>query len=357
MAISAIRQYLEGKFEESIDLPAGFSSLLGKPIKFDTEKVAIDVVNKRAEIATTVPGINSGYNLLTSDSYATREVSPFDIKEEIAINANDAQFQRMPGSDPFNSPTAGAVIGEKVLESWKLITDRSQRFMEKITAQLMQTGTITTALGHSVSFGIAGTHFPVTTTTWGGATATEIADLRALIELLETSGKGKIVDNLVFGPDAWARFTAVGGNVRKTYEYDKINLGSIMPGTSIPAGFQAVGTININGIYRNMFTYQGFYEDSNANAVKYLASDKVVAYSSQMRMDPKFGTVSRLVDVDPRIKKWVPSQTTSEKGKVVFNSFGSISRDGTSLELMFHSRPIVVPVTLNSFGCITTTQA
>jgi hypothetical protein len=356
MAIDIYRKKLLGLYEEKVDMPQGFAATVfnKKIVTFDTQKTNIDVIDVRADTANEVPGVNSAYNEITVDSFVTREQEPFDIKEKTSVNATMAQFQRMAGFDPFNSPDFIAQVANTIVKRWQILTDRTQRKYEAWCSELMQTGKIVSAIGGTYNPGISATHFPTVTNTWGTADATELDDIAALINILEPAGKGKIIDMLVFGQEAWNRFSSSEGNVVKTMDIRRVDLGNIAPGIAIPLGFSYVGRININGIWRMMFTYNAHYE-TVGGPVKYLTSDNMVMYSSAGRFESHFGIVKRLVPVDSRIRQWVPTSVNSAKAGIVFNTYGAVAPDGSAVDLFFQSRPLPVVLSHNSFGCITTT--
>lgn len=321
------------------------------------EKVAIDVERYGEQVATVIRKA-TGPNLNDIDEFTTKEFEPPAYGESFVLDVMSL-LTRMAGVDPHTAAYQGyaSALVAKMAKGFMLVDDKIMRAVELQASQILQTGTLTLIdkdgdTVYELDFAPKSTHFPTVGAPWTGVTADGLADLDALAEVIRADGK---IDpnRLTFGESALRNFLRLDG-VKEALDNRRIELGEVAPEMA-NSGATFYGHIWI-GVYRfQMWVYPQSYEDPQTGAVtKYIDTNKVVMDSTETRFDMTSAKVPLPLGPDPRVANLLPGRISSRSAgfDVTPNVFPTPS--GKQIMGELESRPLLIPVQIDGFGCLTT---
>jgi hypothetical protein len=330
---------------------------------FNSEKIQYDIQRTKEDIAVPVPDLTTGYRMNSLNKHTNKEVTPPVLSEAVPINSAQL-LDRPAGQDPFavNDFRANATI--KLLDGMVNISNKIRRTIELQASQIFQTGKIALpdydgGVAFELDYFPKATHFPTTGTAWGTAGATPLADLEALADEILKNGK-QTVDLAIFGANAWDKFL-LDPTVQALLDNRRMALGSITPVISPGIGGKFMGTITFGSYAVQMWTHIGNYVDPNTNILtRYMDPAKVILRASTGYMQTAFGAVPNIGDalgaVNPA-QRLIPGATNrlsnSSEGLDMFTS-AWLSDDRKNLFGGVASRPLMVPVAIDTFGAINT---
>lgn len=331
-------------------------------------KVAIDILRSGEDVAIAIKKC-TGPNLNDIEEWTTKEFEPPSYGEAFPVDVCEL-LKRMPGVDPFSDAYNGYVASlmSKLTRGFILVDDKIKRAVELQASQILQTGTMTLVnkdgdTVYEVDFKPKASHFPTAGTTVGygpvwsdTANSTPLDDLQLLAKTIRADGKIN-PDRLIFGEGSLNNFMD-SEQVTTRLDNRRIEIGGIMPQNSqglLDSGATFYGTI-WTGTYKfEMWAYPDTYRDPvTGNPVEYIASDNVVMMSSKGRLDFTAAEVPLPLGPDPRVANLMPGRmSSSERGfDVTPNLYATLNGKQVMGEL--ESCPLLIPVQIDSFGCVTT---
>ena len=362
MSGNTTQRLLTAYFQEA-EPTAFFSGIFqARPENFhNSEQIEIDIVRSLEEVSIVIEDLSTGYRMNSNDLYTNKGFKPPIHKEAVPINSFDL-IKRMPGQNPFEAPDFRANIITRMFLGMRKVERKIRRAIELQAAQVMQTGTVTltdingTAL-YTLSYSPKATHFPTSGTSWATATTTQkLADLQSLSDVVRSDGLNN-VDQLIFGESAWESLAQDSGFLLRMHNR-RMDFGAIGPMQNLGNGGIYRGTIEIGNYSYDVYTYQGRYANPQTLAsTPFMANGKVVARSSNSRMDATFGAIPNigaLLGADQRLIPELPSRMSSaEAGMDLFTNIW-LSDDGEQLFGGIGARPLMVPTAIDTYGCLDT---
>ena len=104
-----------------------------------------------------------------------------------------------------------------------------------------------------------------------------------------------------------------------------------------------------------MWTYSGRYVNPQTGVKqKYIPDDKVIMMTKGARLDATWGAIPRLTGPDSRVLPYLPSRISNSQGGMDFFTNAWYDQQSENLSIGIKSRPALIPVDIDSFGCIYT---
>lgn len=321
-------------------------------------KVAVDIERSGEDVAIAITKC-SGPNLNDIDEWTTKEFEPPAYGEAFPVDVCDL-ITRMAGVDQFTDAYNSYVaqLMAKVSKGFIMVDEKIRRAVELQASQILQTGqlNLTNSAGdtvYSVDFKPKATHFPTVGASWSSGTSVDaIGDLESLASVIRADGKVD-PDQLIFGKVALENFLK-NDVVKERLDNRRYEVGTVAPEMT-NSGATFYGYIWI-GTYRfEMWTYPDTYKDpATGNPLPYIADDLVVMKSSRTRLDMTSAEVPVGVGPDPRVANLMPGRMTSRADG--FDVFPNIYATPNGKQIMgeLESRPLLIPVQIDGFGCLDT---
>lgn len=319
-----------------------------------SEAVEVDIQRDGEEVAVAVTDNSGGRRENSNDKYTNKLYVPPKFDEELTIQATSL-LKREPGVNPFEDANFQASLILRAFNGFFKLQNKIRRGVELMCSQVLQTGSLTMigptgATLFSMNFSPKGTHF-VTPTAWAvdGTTGDPITNISDLAEVIRADGHTD-PNTLIFGQGAWLRFLA-NPQVQKYLSRDGLGQGLLnrqVRGKG--ATFQGILTA---GAYQfECWTYNGKYKHAQTGAsTSYVGSNKVIMLSSAARLELSFGEIP-IIFPDRRVLE-LPSRISDGDRGIDLTVHSWLEGGGKSLVVSAGTRPLPIPVEIDSFGCLT----
>jgi hypothetical protein len=320
----------------------------------NSEKVEIDIQRDEEDVAIPLPDVSAGPRNNENSKWTNKSFVPPIYDEMGALSAWE-QIKRQPGSNPFEDPSFARNAGQQAFTILNKGSNKVRRALELMASQVLQNGKISMVdaggnVAYELDFLPKTAQIATVSTAWAtdGSAGAPIADLTALARLIRKNGKRR-PDRLVFGSSAIQRFLA-NAVVQKYLEKTVLNIGSLVPGQrSEDATF--VGMIWIDNYEYEMWRYDGYFKHPQTGTLTpYVADDNVIMLSSAARLDLTVGSIPMFVPPDSRVLQFLPPQIVSLDKGLALTTNAWLSPNGKSLFVSAGSRPLPVPVEIDSFA-------
>lgn len=233
------------------------------------------------------------------------------------------------------------------------------RLFEYMASEIFQSGTLTLydELGNAayiIDFFPKATHFPTVSTAWSDPNSDPDSDIQNLIKEIKKNGKVQI-RNLVFGE------TALKNYLRNTKVADRFDIRRYETGQYQPReqnedvtllGDWVCGTTRITA-----WSYEGLYEYYHDDTIReYVNADNVLFLPEIQGRNVDFRKVyckaPTITGVDERYVEMIPATMNLDDREYTTRLWVDGSADTVNVE--FKTRPSLIPVSIDAFGCLTT---
>lgn len=323
----------------------------------NSEEIEIDIVRSEEDIAIAIQDLSAGARNNSEDIYTNKGFKPPIFKEAGPINAHNL-LKRMPGQDPFAEVDFQAnAIGRGVRLGRKL-QRKILRAIEQQSSQVMTTGTVTLIDGdgnsvYTIDYKPKVAHFPTSAVAWDNASATMLADIESLANVIRGNGLSD-PDMLIMGEASYELFIR-DDDVLARMDNRRILGNGIVPMDRLGNGGIFRGVIEIGNYKYDIFTYGGRYKHPQTGvSTKYVPDDKVIIRSSASRMDATFGGIPRIGAPDPRIPTALTSRVSVPDQMLDLQMNAWITPDGETMMVQAGTRPLMIPTAIDTFGCLDT---
>ena len=181
-------------------------------------------------------------------------------------------------------------------EKLRLLKNKIQRAVEKMRADVLQTGILTFKSQDSIDYGRKAQSIKVVDNKWDSAGADIIGDLTTGVEFLRNEGRS-------FGQEIMAICGAkalgyIIGNTKllEANDYRRANRLEITMPQAQAKGFTYHGRIAVGDFIVNLMTYSDTYEDKDGNAIPYIDADKVILMPSDFEGLTTYASVPALFE-------------------------------------------------------------
>jgi len=324
---------------------------------YDGKKVAIDIQRFGEKVAVALKS-GTGSNLNDADIVTTKEFEPPAYGEAFPADVSDL-IERQAGVDPHTDAYNGYTgkLVSKIMTYFMLAMDMITRGVEVQASQILQTGklVLTGYAGetrYELDFKAKATHFPTVGTAWSAAGSDKLGDLEALGDVIRADGKVN-PDILIFGAKALRLFKDDEA-VQKQLDNRRMDIGMIAP-RQMMTGATFQGTVWIGSYEYQMWSYPEGYEDpQTGDFTKYVEDDNVIMLSSNTRFDRTSARVPLPLGPDPRVAALVPGRLVDRSIDLDVTPNLWCTPSGEQIMADLKSKPLLVPVQIDGFGCLNT---
>lgn len=350
-----LEAYIEQRTSPKLFLSSFFSTT---PRSFhSSEFVEVDIRRMEPRLAIPVQSVNAGARQHEASKYTNKKFLPAVYQQEATISAWSTS-QRRPGVDPFQDVSFRQAALDEAFRVMNEIEDMMRRGIELAIAQIFQLGVVTlkddaNQTIYTIDFEARASHF-ITTTPWAadGTTGDPLADLEAAGEVVRTHGKMPATD-VILGKTARQRFFV---NAKVRGQLDNLGMQRLQDINveNRPAGATYLGTI-VAGNYRyRLWAYDDFYIDPVTSEVTpYVADNKVIMLAEQGRRILTFGSIPMFTPPDARAAQFLPARMSSVEQGFDMTTNVWVTPNGQHLKLFAGTRPLPVPVAIDTFACLT----
>lgn len=323
---------------------------------YSGETVEIDIQRFGEDVAVALRQ-GKGPNLNDADVVTTKEFTPPKYGEAFPANVADL-VARTAGVDPYTDAYNGyaAKLVRKLMRYFQIGMDMISRAVEVQASQILQTGKLSLVdsggIVYEIDFKPKATHFPTVATAWSNVASDKLLDLQNLGNVIRADGQVN-PNVLIFGATALRQFMA-DAKVQDALDKRRINIGEISP-RQAASGATFIGTIWIGAYEYQMWTYaEGYKDPVSGTFTQYIADDKVVMLSDQTRFDRVSALVPLPLGPDPRVAGLMPGRLVSDTMDLDVMPNLWCTPNGKELMAEIESRPLLVPVQIDGFGCLDT---
>lgn len=300
-----------------------------------TRYVSIEVRRGAEKVAVDVTRLSDG-NMNTISKSTEKIYEPPLFWEYMDITNNDL-YDVAIGASSSGDAGAIAALAQSVNEDLQAITDKIERAVELMCAQILETGTITLTNNDSVNFKRkagsivnkgAGNY-------WVTNTVDPLADIQTGCQWMRQNGKAQgSVFNLILGSTAMAHLM---GNTLFQNKADllRIDTMSIREPQRNAVGASSHGYITAGDYIVRLWTYPEFYDNSSGTSTPYLHAKKVILLPEAPNFKLAYAAVPQLLNGSsaPQRGKYLVYEHTDERKAVH--------------EMGIKSAPIPVPVAVD----------
>jgi hypothetical protein len=334
---------LIGVQSRPMNQPDGFwLRWFGREVLSQTEEIMFDDLgDDDRRLAPFVSPMAQG-RVMRDKGFVTKSFKPAYVKPKHVVRPDKA-LHRRPGEGIGGVLTPGQRYEAAVAAT--MISQRSmvERRLDWMAAQAIAYGAVTVSgedyPEQNVDFGRDASLTDTLTGTarWGESAADPLGDIKTLRQAAFTLG-GYPVNDLIFGPDAWARFTADSAVAALLSTQSRGSTSDFrMPVMNDGSPFAFEGTIGNaaigSGGEMRLWTYSNYYEETlGGSRVNYIHADDVVGVGTPQGVQA-FGAI---LDADA--------------GLVPMRMFPKMWRnpDPSVTYTMTQSAPLMVPMNPNS---------
>jgi hypothetical protein len=327
-----------------------FANKLSSKLKYDIKRTSKD-------IAYPVRSTATGYHMNARDGFSSREVAPPTYMEGAALPANELMGVRAFGKDPYTDPSfLEEVQNEMSVKADKLIA-MIQGSLELQASQILTGGAISLVnnageVVFDLDYEATATHFPKASVAWASTTtAVPLTDILNLCILIQREGKGmpsKITMNSVT-LESMKACDSFKIAMNSDYRVFNGELGSIARVEDL-RGAVRIGTLQIAPFVLDLYLYDEEYKHpQNGAMTKYLPDTRYIVESTTQDFRCEFGGFARYPGADGLEMIGTRQARNDMLADLDVNAWFSLDRTVWNLGLA--SRPLLIPVSIDTFGC------
>jgi hypothetical protein len=325
----------------------------------DAEYADLDEIYEGEEIAPVVTDLSTGAVTLVEEKFVNMQI-PFPVYSMKSPAQIAALMNRQPGESAYVTQKVNwlARLAVILVRKFSRMTKMIRRSMEYQAAQVLQTGDIlltdekgtqTFKLGLITKI----SHFPTVTTSWNANGADPLGDIDTLSDVIRDDGLTD-VENLIFGKTSWIDFIK-NPWVQENMKKDVLAMGALAPQLKDKGG-KYMGFIDYGSYRYNLWTYNARYNPFKTKTVsKFIDDNKVIFLPDVMDFDAR-----RLFGGIPTVRADTTFDQLFGADKVNIGNEYDIrprvfwSDDNESYIAEIKSRPLMLPISVNRYGCLTT---
>jgi hypothetical protein len=313
-------------------------------------------------IAPVIMDITQEGALLKSTKYTSKEFTPPITALKSDFGASDLIYKQ------FGMTKFAAADESYAMQLINMVQDVMQeiemRFNYQIeyqASQILQTGTLTLydangVAAYTISFQPKATHFPTVTTSWSDPDSDPDADIIALADVIRTDGQVN-VKRLIFGEDALTNYLK---NAKIGDKFDMLNYqaGVVNP-QEVNEDVDFIGDLLIGTKRFQCWIYKGTYKSPVAlvgTETPFVDPSKVIMLPAQTSINfdfrKKYLTIPTIVGVSPEAQKYIPGSLNLGNRAYTVKAF--INEELDSLEIELKNKQMLIPVSIDAYGCLET---
>ena len=362
MRKAMMQAYLEQeKTEPTLFLLSFFSG----EKKFDTESVEIDVQRNGRSVALDVQFGADGH-LNEMGIFSNKEFTPPMYNEYVAVDAFSG-FKRMPGEVPYTNSRSHWSRAIARLVSGQVECRRKILRALEFQARQILFGEAKVKLRYPLK-GEAIIDFRqkkelrrTAAKDWKDSSVDAIGDVHKLCDQVRIAGKGRPKIAL-FGEESWAYFDR-NQEFNKRLDQLHRNEGSVLMPTIRDRGAVYKGTFSFGTYELEMWVYPEVFDApvelkaekiSQGAHAPWVPVNKVLVIDPQARREKVFGGVPVMQNLDAAEASLYGVSAVPVPAEYDFYPYIDIDRTRRTVHAGILSRPLLVPVAIDSFGFLIT---
>jgi len=327
----------------------------------DADTISLDIVRTGEEMAPAIQDLSTGAVTLVEDKFTNLEI-PFPV---FALDSPVTIHQLMK-----RRPAETGIVTEQVnwlgrlarilIPMFAKMTLMLRRSIEFQAAQVLQTGkiTLTDEKGnptYELDLKVKATHFPDAAIPWGEEGYDPMKDLDALSDVIRDEGQCDVA-NVIMDGFAWDHFIRHEW-VKENVKQDGLGMGALDP-KIVGKGAKRMGWIESGSNRYDLYVYNGRYSEFGSKEIKrYLGKGNVLLLPATADLDFRryFGGIPSVM-ADSASDELFGGNIQID-GEYDFRPriYSDVKRDTWVGEIK--SRPLLLPVSMDRFGCLKTAAA
>lgn len=321
-------------------------------------KVMWDVKRSNRKIAFPQADASAGYHMNGRQGFTNKETAPPVYMEGASLVATDLMGVRQFGEDPFSNPNFTAAVNDIMSMNAEKISDMIQGSLELMAAQILTTGAISLKDSSNVvrfaeDFAPKDSHFPNASVAWSSAsTAVPLADIADLCDKIVDDGKTE-PERITMNSNTFEEMIATDSFKAAMSKDVNIWNGevSVIGRETGMRGAKRRGRIRCRNYVLDVYTYDVKYEDPYSSSESYYIPDGKWIVESGGRYDATFGGIVTIGKSAEAMSLLGGARITQRDLLQDLDLNAWISNDRTSINLGIGTRPLLIPVGIDTFGC------
>jgi len=321
-------------------------------------EVLWDVQRSNRKIAYPQANAGVGYHMNDRSGFSAKKTAPPVYMEGNALAASDLLGVRQFGQNPFADQNFMAAVNDIMSMNAAKITTMIQGSLELMASQILTTGAISlvntaNAVVFSEDFKMKETHRPVASVAWSTpATAKPVTEIANLCDVINRDGKSEPktieMNSSTFEEMiATTEFSDAASNQKYVFN------GEVVMPENRPnlRGAKYRGRFRFRQWVLEMYTYDEEFEHPYQGTVtKYIPDGKYIIEAGE-RYDATFGGILKFGE-DTQAMNYLGGARLNSADLLQDLDFNAwISLDRTVINLGIGTRPLLIPVAIDTYGC------
>ena len=325
----------------------------------DAEFVSVDIERTDEDVAPVLRNISTGAVTIKTDVYTNKTIKPPYYALDWPLNTFDL-MQRQPGDTEHENLGNWTVkLISLLIRGWNKMFQMFIYAIELQASQILQTGSlsINDEKGNAtyiLDYLPKATHFPTTATSWSDhANATPLDDIDALADVIRDDGLVDVTD-VIMGSGAYKNFIR-NADVIALLDNRRMDIGNIAPAMA-GMGAKLQGVIRYSNYVYNIWTYNARFVDFfTRTKSKYMADDLVILLPAAEDLDFRkvYGGIPEVLPSMDPFNQFMPARVTIG-GVTDFKARVYADQKANTITAELQMRPILIPVSIDRFGCLDT---
>jgi len=362
MAVVYRTAFLEAYKQEVITFPflTNFFRTTPRDI-VNAEKVKVEIKRGGRYIAPHISAFTQKGGRLRKSAYTGKEFSPPTVALTGDFSPGDL-IEKAFGQTEYQTADQEYMVQlmNIMIDTLAEIDPQIIRSVEFQISQIFQTGTMTLYDENGIAvfelnFYPKATHFPTVTVPWSDEDADPDSDIENLVDVIEEDGETEI-NNIVFSPTARKNYLA-NSKVNDKFDITRMASGTYSPTMRNP-GVKFLGNLLIGARYFDCWEYTAkFVHPSTSTLTPFLTDENVLLLPNMNGPNVDFRLtycrIPQILPPDPRFASILPAGMTNLDNRAYnIRVWGDDEAD--SLNITVKGRPLAIPVSIDTFGCLTT---
>lgn len=324
----------------------------------EAEYVEIDIERNTEAIAPTLSDARTGAVIVNEEVWQENKYRPPYSAMKDPINLHEL-MERQPGESD-DADSVGTWFGRLVRKILRVLTKYHRMFAKNIElqcAQVLQTGHIQlkddkNGITYDLDYHQSASHLPTVINDWGGVSATPVADITALADVIADDGECD-VRYAIFDQKSWDNILK-DSTFKEMVKHDGLGLGILEPRLKDKGG-RYMGFADFGSHRLELYVYAGKYKTlAGDTKYGYMSDNKVILAASLEDLDLRlvFGGVPTLGMKEPFTDVVPPVVTYDGFIRVHNRVFEDEQQDTYTAESKM--RALAIPVSIDRIGCLTT---
>lgn len=325
------------------------------------ESVKIDIKRGTRKMAPIISHWTGHGGRLEKSQYTQKDFVP----PASALGGDFAPgdlIEKAFGMSEYDSANVNYMVAlqNNIMDTMMEIEAQFGRLFEFMASQIFQTGELALYdengnIAYTIDFYPKATHFPTVTVPWSDEDSDPDYDLETLIDVIEDDGQ-TVINNIVFSPTARRNYLA-NSKVNDKFDITRMASGTYQPAMRNP-GIKFLGNLLIGAQYFDCWEYTGKYEhpDGITGLTNFLTDENVLllpdAAGANVDLRKIYCRVPTITGVDPRFADVIPTRMALDDRAYTARVWVDGGADSLNVELK--CRPLLIPVSIDVFGCLTT---